>query len=123
MADKTKDSNHLRWIYNRLRYRYNEPENIDYMLRFKKIIKKIKKMKKKDLKELLKYFREYNSDVDGSYYFHEKEDFFQIYITKDNKIYQLDTECQPFGIPMKTLSDLKIRFKSFTGENLENIED
>lgn len=39
--ERSSDKEHLEFIYARLRHVYHENENIDYMLRFKKIIDKI----------------------------------------------------------------------------------
>jgi hypothetical protein len=36
-----EDINHLKWIFDRLKDFHNENENIDYMIKFKEIIKKL----------------------------------------------------------------------------------
>jgi hypothetical protein len=75
----------------------------------------------KDLNEVVKYFKEYTSRVYGKHYFHKDEDNFKIIITPENELYQLNTDHEPWGIEIDTIDNLKIRFKSFTGENLEVI--
>jgi hypothetical protein len=80
-------------------------------------------MEIKDLNEVTKYFKEYTSREDGKYYFHKDEDNFKIIITTDNELYQLDTDHEPYGIELDTIDNLKIRFKSFTGENLEDVKN
>jgi len=35
------DIKHLKWMYGRMRTAHNEPPNIDYMLRFRKILNKL----------------------------------------------------------------------------------
>ena len=39
-----EDSEHLRWIYNRMIYEHGENENFDYMHRFAKIFNKLKQL-------------------------------------------------------------------------------
>jgi hypothetical protein len=78
-------------------------------------------MEIKDLNEVTKYFEEYTSREDGKYYLHKNNDNFQIIITTDNELYQQNTDHEPWGIEIDTIDNLKIRFKSFTGENLEDV--
>ena len=80
-------------------------------------------MEIKDLNEVTKYFKEYTSRKDNKYYFHKDEDNFKIIITTDNELYQLNTDHEPWGIEIDTIDNLKIRFKSFTGENLEDVKN
>jgi hypothetical protein len=80
-------------------------------------------MEIKYLNEVTKYFKEYTSREDGKYYFHKDEDNFKIIITTDNELYQLNTDHEPYGIELDTIDNLKIRFKSFTGENLEDVKN
>ena len=37
-TERNKDKEHLEFIYARLRHVYHEPENIDFMIKLKKII-------------------------------------------------------------------------------------
>ena len=80
-------------------------------------------MEIKDLNEVTKYFKEYTSREDGNKYFHKDEDNFKIIITTENELYQLNTDHEPWGIEIDTIDNLKIRFKSFTGENLEDVKN
>ena len=80
-------------------------------------------MEIKDLNEVTKYFKEYTNGEDGKYYFHKDEDYFKIIITTENELYQLNTDHEPWGIEIDTTDNLKIRFKSFTGENLEDVKN
>jgi len=90
-------------------------------------------MKKEDIEKILPLFKKYSDrDFDSVYikgpkkaewYFHKGEDYFQIIIfEEDNSVYQLDTEADTFGIELETIESLQIRFESFTGEKLENID-
>lgn len=81
-------------------------------------------MKLTDLNEIVEYFKEYStSRKDGKYYFHKENDNFKIIISTDDELYQLNTDHEPWGIELDTIENLKIRFKSFTGENLEDINN
>ena len=80
-------------------------------------------MEIKDLNEVTKYFEEYKSREDNKYYFHKDEDNFKIIITTEDELYQLNTDHEPWGIEIDTIDNLKIRFKSFTGENLEDVKN
>ena len=86
-------------------------------------------MLKKHLIEVEKHFEKYS---EGTYtspycfgnetckkYYHKKEDCFQIAIFESGQLYQLNSDHEKQGIELKTLDDLKIRFKSFTGEEFE----
>jgi len=89
-------------------------------------------MKTKDLKKIEKYFTMYSDSDYQDYwssnpekckrYFHKMEEF-HIIVFEDNSVYQLGTEAEPIGVELETLEDFKIRFKSFTGEDVENIGD
>jgi len=74
-------------------------------------------MEIKDLNKVVDYFIKYS----GNKYFHKENDNFKIVITNDNELYQLNTDHEPWGIEIDTIDNLKIRFKSFTGENLEDM--
>jgi hypothetical protein len=74
-----------------------------------------------ELNEVVTYFIEYTSKEDGKYYFHKEGDDFKIIITPEGEIYQLNTDHEVWGIELETIEDLKVRFKSFTGENLEEV--
>lgn len=88
-------------------------------------------MTDEDIKIIEKYFIEYSDkdycdicDTNKSgkckWYFHKGENF-HIIIFEDNSVYQSGTENNYIGIELKTLKDLKIRFKSLTGENYDNV--
>lgn len=78
-------------------------------------------MTKEDLNQVVEYFIKYKDDKYGSKYFHKENDNFMIVISSENELYQLNTDHEPWGIELDTIDDLKIRFKSFTGENLDDI--
>ena len=59
----------------------------------------------------------------GTYYFHKENDNFKVLISSEGQVYQLNTDHEPWGIELQTLDDLKVRFKSFTGEVLEDVSD
>ena len=40
---KDKDINHLKWVYDRMKFVHNENENYDYMIRFSEIIDSLQK--------------------------------------------------------------------------------
>jgi len=80
-------------------------------------------MEIKDLNEVTKYFKNYTSKENGKYYFHKDEDNFKIIISTNNEVYQLNTDHEPWGIEIDTIDNLKIRFKSLTGENLEDVKN
>lgn len=74
-----------------------------------------------ELEEVIEYFHEYKVSEDGRKFFHKENDNFHIIITPNNELYQLDTDHEVWGIELETIEDLKVRFKSFTGENLEEV--
>ena len=74
-----------------------------------------------ELEEVVGYFSEYTTRESGKKYFHKEEDNFHIIITPKNELYQLNTDHEVWGIELETIEDLKVRFKSFTGENLEEV--
>jgi hypothetical protein len=76
-----------------------------------------KQMDKNELSEIVKYFEEYKTNNDGTKYYHQLEDF-NIIITNDNEVHQLNSDHEIQGVELKTLNEFKVRFKSFTGENL-----
>jgi hypothetical protein len=78
-------------------------------------------MSEVELSEVVEYFCEYTTREDGKKYFHKENDNFHIIITPENELYQLNTDHEVWGIELETIEDLKIRFKSFTSENLEDI--
>ncbi len=76
----------------------------------------------KDLNQITQYFVQYGKDEQlGHKFFHKENDNFKIIITPDKELYQLNTDHEPYGIELDTIDNLKIRFKSFTGENLEDV--
>ena len=76
----------------------------------------------KDLNQITQYFVQYGKDEQlGHMFFHKENDNFKIIITPDEELYQLNTDHEPWGVELYTLDNLKIRFKSFTGENLEDV--
>ena len=80
-------------------------------------------MSEVELNEVVTYFIEYSNNPHGRKFFHKENDNFKIIITSENELYQLNTDHEPWGIELETIEDLKIRFKSFTGEQLEEITD
>jgi hypothetical protein len=79
-------------------------------------------MNPQDLNEITKYFVQYGKDEKlGHQFFHKENDNFKIIITPDKELYQLNTDHEIWGIELDTIDNLKIRFKSFTGENLEDV--
>lgn len=40
---KDKDINHLKWVYDRMKFVHNENEDYDYMIRFSEIIYSLQK--------------------------------------------------------------------------------
>ena len=89
-------------------------------------------MNKSDIKKTEKYFVKY---TEGIYrapdyfssetckkYYHKKEDYFHIAIFEGGDVYQLNNDGEVQGIELNTIEELKVRYKSFTGEELENIK-
>jgi len=75
-------------------------------------------MSEKDLKEVKKHFVKYvENPIGGESYYHKMENFY-IIISRDNEVYQLNSDHERQGIELDTLENLKTRFKSFTGEDL-----
>ena len=89
-------------------------------------------MKGKEIQEIEKYFLKYssrdyhdmcsNEPLRCSRYLHKWEEF-QIIVFEDGEVYQSGSDHEVEGIELKTFDDLKTRFKSFTGENVEKIDD
>lgn len=87
-------------------------------------------MTTEEIKQIEEYFRQYSDsdlyDVLGNqikarWFSHKEEDYFQIVIFEDNEVYQAGTEANTIGIELKTIQDLQVRFKSFTGAELDYI--
>jgi hypothetical protein len=97
------------WHKGQYKEGFSSIEEKDNMVEWKKI--------------LTKYFHNYYTDHKGTKYFHKENDNFKIIITEDNELYQLNTDHEPYGVRIDTMNKLKIRFKSFTDENLEDITD
>lgn len=74
-------------------------------------------MDKNELSEVVKYFEVYITNDEGTKYYHQLENF-NIIITNDDEVYQLNSDHEVQGVELKTLNEFKVRFKSFTGENL-----
>jgi hypothetical protein len=91
-------------------------------------------MNKKELKEIEKYFENYSNGeyhpkhsnysnkICGRWY-HKEESEFKIVIFENDELYQLNSDHEIQGVELDTLDALKIRFKSFTGNNIENINE
>ena len=87
-------------------------------------------MTKEEIIEIKKYFIKYSDTpyssvyINGSHpctwYYHCEEEFHLI-IFDSGEVYQSGTEADIIGIELETLDDLKIRFKSFTGEEVDNV--
>ena len=89
-------------------------------------------MKKEEINEIVKYFHIIGKDeFDDMYtcgftfkaksYFHKGEEF-HLVVCEDDSVYQGGTEADIIGIELKDIEALKIRFESFTGDKLENID-
>lgn len=78
-------------------------------------------MSEVELNEVVTYFIEYSNNSHGRKFFHKENDNFKIIITPENELYQLNTDHEPWGIELETIESLKIRFNSFTGEQLEEM--
>jgi hypothetical protein len=93
-------------------------------------------MNKEDIKKARKHFRTWgelnrkrisiSKEVYSCYLpvpckgiYTNRETEFRIVIMTDDKVYQVGSEWDIIGIELETFEDLKIRYKSFTGENLE----
>jgi hypothetical protein len=90
-------------------------------------------MEQQEINIVLQYFTSYHKGkyIDAFWmgepmistqYYHNECDWFQIMIFENNELYQINTEHEMYGIELKTIDDLKQRFKSFTGEELSNIQ-
>jgi hypothetical protein len=79
-------------------------------------------MSEVELNEVVMYFVQYGKDEQLGYkFFHKENDNFKIIITPDKELYQLNTDHEVWGIELETIEALKVRFNSFTGENLEEV--
>ena len=89
-------------------------------------------MKKEEIEEVEKLFDKYSDrDYHSPYevgikksksYSHRGNYEFYIIIFDDDSVYQLDNDGQKFGIELKSIESLIVRFESFTGENITNIK-
>ena len=86
-----------------------------------------------DLKKSLKYFREY-SDSDyhqylrepepAKWYSHRDQDYFHIIVfRKSGEVFQGGTEADVIGQEILTYEDLLIRYESFTGFKIDEIDE
>lgn len=82
-------------------------------------------MNKKEIEEIEKYFVMYTEGVTEyrigficKKYFHNGEDF-NIAISNNGEVYQLNSDGESQGVELETLEDFKIRFKSFTAEEFD----
>ena len=82
---------------------------------------KIVKMTKEEITEVEKYFNQYSQGTLGKYFSHEMENF-HIIIGDEGDVYQLNSDHEAQGIELETLESLRVRFRSFTGEELEAID-
>ncbi len=71
----------------------------------------------KDLNKLLEYFTEYSNSENYKKYYHNGENF-EIIVYDDNSVFQTNSDHERQGIELDTIDNFKIRFKSFTGEDL-----
>jgi len=88
-------------------------------------------MKEEDILEVEKYFEKYSESDFHSFvskpepcrgrYLHKVWDRFQLTIFKDGIVFQSGTEANIVGIELKTLEDLKLRFRSFVGEEYNEL--
>lgn len=88
-------------------------------------------MNKEDLNKIEKYFEKYsegeyhssfgsNDKQNAKSYYHKWECFYLI-VFDNGDVYQLNSEHEIQGVELNTFDSIKIRFKSFTGEDVENI--
>lgn len=87
-------------------------------------------MKLRDLRKTLQYFEGFSDKCEiydlGQYigdakcYYHREEDYFGITIFTTGEVFQSGTEADIIGCELKTFEDLKIRYKSFTGYEIDD---
>ena len=84
-------------------------------------------MNKEDLDKTLNIFHKlhdtnrvihYYLPQDCKGYFNHPETDFCITILNDDKVYQVGTEADTIGVELETFEDLRLRYKSFEGEEL-----
>jgi hypothetical protein len=90
-------------------------------------------MKEKDILEIEKYFVNFSvsdfydhvgeAEPCRGHYYHKEWDSFQLTIFKDGRVFQAGTEANIVGVELKTLEDLKIRFRSFTEEEYDELSE
>ncbi len=92
-------------------------------------------MTKKEIEQVGKYFECYSEapyrDAYGYHdneickkFFHKEYDSFHIAIFQEtNSVYQLNTDHEIYGIELETFENLEMRFFSFTGDHVHNVED
>jgi len=68
------------------------------------------------------YIDHFSTTEPAKYYSHKTEDYFNKIIIDDYAVFQAETGSDLIGIELETFEDLKVRFKSFTGQDLKNIE-
>ena len=71
----------------------------------------------KRFKQLLTYFTEYSSSETDRKYYHNGENF-EIIVYDNNSVFQTNSDHERQGVELDTIDNFKIRFKSFTGEDL-----
>ena len=86
-------------------------------------------MTPEEINKTLEHFNQY-SDMDyveflteskrARWFSHKEEDYFHIIIFEDGSVYQTGTEADTIGVELKTLEELKIRYRSFVGEEIDN---
>lgn len=92
-------------------------------------------MTKEEIEQVEKYFNWYfeipyrdsygrHHDEICKKFYHKEQDVFHIIIfTETNQVYQLNTDHEIYGIELETFKDLRIRFESFTGEKIYDIQE
>ena len=92
-------------------------------------------MTKEEIEQVGKYFECYSEkpyrdaygrqdNNIGKRFFHKKQDVFHIIIFPEtNQVYQLNTDHEIYGIELETFKELRIRFESFTGEKIYDIQE
>jgi hypothetical protein len=89
-------------------------------------------MTKEEIQEVRKYFHKYSDkpyndvywtgrDLPAEFFYHMEEEFHIVIFKEDNSVYQLNSDHETQGIELEKLEDLRIRFRSFTGNELEDV--
>jgi len=90
-------------------------------------------MKLTDLRKTLQYFECFSDKHEvfelgypigkAKSYYHKVEDYFGLTIFTDGGVFQSGTEADIIGCELKTFDDLTIRYKSFTGFEIDDLDE